>query len=60
MKNHKFPYELSSKFSRLQIICVYMYMVIKRYKVFFENLLIKKLTYDLPPNLQTVAEIFCL
>ena len=35
-------------------------MVIKRNKVFFENLLIKKLTYDLPPNLLTVAEIFCL
>ena len=57
-KNHKFLYELSSKFSRFYVsIC----MVIKKCKV---SLILCGLRNgvceDLPPNLITVAEIFCL
>ena len=42
MKNHKFLKDLSSKFSRFY---VFICMVIKRWKVFFENFGDKKLAY---------------
>ena len=58
-EKQRFLLDLSSKFSRFYVL---IWMVIKRNKVFFENFVNQNsgVCEDLPPNLLTGAEIFCL